>query len=448
MALAVARSEVGERTVRHVARRLLPFLFVAYVANYLDRANVAYAALQMSIDLRFSDRVFGLGAGIFFLGYVLLQIPGALLVERWSARKCISASMIIWGITTVSLAFIRTPGQFYASRFLVGLAEASFFPGIIVYLSHWVSYRDRALATAHFMAAIPISFVVASPIAAWLLSVHWLGFRGWRWIFIGEGIPAAIIGVVALYYLADWPDQVHWLAPEEREWLVTMLEREKQRKKGAHNCTWWQALGKPQVILLAIVCFFAYTGHYGLIFWLPTILKRLSGLPDSKVALMSAFPYIVGFISMLWFGWHSDRSGERRWHVAIPLFIGGFSVLLACAPGAGPWFTVVAFSGTLLGFYGFLACFWAMPGAILSESAAAAAVGAINLIGSIGGFVGPYLVGYLRTRFGSFASPLGVLGVAVILGGIVAISLRAPRTSELSGDLLENRSQPVSPEPS
>jgi MFS transporter, ACS family, tartrate transporter len=444
MTLAATRFDVGEQTVKRVARHLLPFLFLAYVTNYLDRANVAYAALQMSLDLRFSDRVFGLGAGIFFLGYVLLQIPGALLVERWSARRCISGTMIIWGMTTVSLAFIKTPHQFYASRFVIGLAEAGFFPGIIVYLSHWVNYRDRALATAHFMAAIPISFVVASPLAAWLLSVHWLGVRGWRWIFIGEGIPAVIFGLIAMFYLSDRPDQVHWLAPGERAWLVTMLEREKQLKKRTRDCTWWQAMGQRDVILLALVVFFAYTGHYGLIFWLPTILKRLSGFPDFKVALISALPYIAGFLAMVWCGWHSDRSGERRWHAAVPLFVGGASLLASREAGASLGFTLAAFTGALMGCYGFLACFWAMPSALLSESAAAAAIGVINLIGSIGGFVGPYLVGYLRTRSGSFAVPLGILGAAMLIAGSLATMPRVPRTSELTSDLVESHSQPAS----
>ena len=429
MASSTLRPDVGERTGQRIARRLLPFLFLAYITNYLDRANVAYAALQMSLDLHFSDRVFGLGAGIFFLGYVLLQIPGALLVERWGARRCISGIMIVWGMTTVLMAFIKTPGQFYAARFLIGLAEAGFFPGIIVYLSHWISYKDRALATAHFMAAIPISFIVGSPLAAWLLTVHWMGLHGWRWIFIGEGIPAAIFGIVTIFYLSDRPEDAHWLTLEEREWIVNTLERERQLKIVSQGYKWWQALRQRDVILLSLVTLFAYTSNYGLIFWLPTILKRLSAFSDSKIALVSGLPYIAGLIGMLWCGWHSDRTGERRWHVAAPLFISGASLLLASTMGVMPWLTVAAFAGVLLGYYAFLGCCWALPAALFSESAAAAAIGVINLVGSIGGFVGPYLVGYLSARFGSFAIPLGVLAVSMLVAGALATMPRVPRSS-------------------
>jgi sugar phosphate permease len=428
MSSSLLRPDVGERAVKRIAGRLLPFLFLAYVTNYLDRANVSFAALQMSQELHFSDRVFGLGSGIFFLGYVLLQIPGAMLVERWGARRCISGIMIVWGMTTVLMAFIQTPGQFYAARFLMGLAEAGFFPGIIVYLSHWISYRDRAMATAHFMAAIPISFVVGAPLAAWLLSVHWLGLHGWRWIFIGEGIPAAIFGILTIFYLSDYPEDARWLTPEERDWIVTALESEKQSKMLTRGYSWWQALRHRDVILLSLVTFFSYTGSYGLIFWLPTILKRISGFPDSKIALVSGLPYIAGFVGMLWCGWHSDRTGERRWHVAVPLFISGASFLFAYAGGTSPWLALAAFTGVMLGFYAYLACFWALPAALLSESAAAAAIGVINLIGSIGGFVGPYLVGYFSTRTGSFAIPLGVLAVSMLMAGALATMPRVPRS--------------------
>lgn len=429
MSSTLLRPGVGERAVKRITRRLLPFLFFAYITNYLDRANVSFAALQMSQELHFSDRVFGFGSGIFFVGYVLLQIPGALLVHRWGARRSISAIMIVWGMTTVLMAFIQTPGQFYAARFVVGLAEAGFFPGIIVYLSQWFSYKDRALATAHFMAAIPISFVVGAPLAAWLLSIHWLGLHGWRWIFIGEGIPAAVFGIITIFYLSDRPDDASWLAPEERDWIVATLETEKQLKVVTHGYKWWQALRQRDVLILSLVTFFAYTSNYGLIFWLPTILKRISGFPDSKIALVSGLPYLAGFIGMLWCGWHSDRTGERRWHVAGPLFVAGASLLFAYAGGVSPWLTVAAFSGTLFGYYAFLACCWALPAALLSESAAAAAIGVINLVGSTGGFVGPYLVGYLSSRTGSFAIPLGVLAVSMLLAGALATMPRVPRSN-------------------
>jgi ACS family tartrate transporter-like MFS transporter len=434
----------SEQAVNHVLRRLMPFLFLAYIANFLDRANVAYAALQMSQDLHFSDRIFGLGAGMFFVGYVVLQIPSALVVERWSARKCISVIMVVWGLTTVLLAFVRTPNQFYAARFLLGIAEAGFFPGVIVYLTHWISYRDRARATAHFMAAVPISFVITSPLAAWLLRVHWFGLQGWHWIFIAEGFPAIILGVVAMFYLTDRPADAHWLTPQERGWVVTLLERDAQSKKATQGYPWWQALLQRDVILLSLVAFFSFTGVYGIIFWLPTILKRLSGLSDSKTALLSALPYIAGFFAMQLSAWHSDRSNERRWHAAVPLFVCGTSLLLARAFGANPWFAVMAFTFALFGYFGFLASFWAMPAALLSDSAAATSIGTVNLVGSIGGFVGPFVVGYLRARFGSFAVSLGVLAAVMLAAGFLATLLRAPGGSGLTESGVDAIQQPVS----
>ena len=443
MPTATLRSD-GEQAVPHVLRRLMPFLFLAYIANFLDRANVAYAALQMSQDLHFSDRVFGLGAGMFFVGYVALQIPAALIVERWSARRCISGVMVVWGLTTILLSFVKTPNQFYASRFLLGLAEAGFFPGVIVYLTHWISYKDRARATAHFMAAVPISFVVTSPLAAWLLRVQWFGLHGWHWIFIAEGFPAIILGVVAIFYLSDRPADAHWLTPEERDWVVTLLERDTPSKEGTQGFTWGQALRQRDVILLSLIAFFSFTGVYGVVFWLPTILKRISGLSDSRIALLSALPYIAGLVSMQWSAWHSDRTNERRWHAAIPLFVCGTSLVFACAFGANPWLAVAAFTFALFGYFGFLACFWAMPAAFLSGSAAAVSIGTINLVGSIGGFVGPYLVGYFRTRFGSFAVSIGVLAVSMLTASLLATLLRPPGGSKFTETTIEARPQTIS----
>jgi len=416
--------DVGERTVRRVIRRLLPFLFLAYVTNYLDRTNVAYAALQMSEDLNFSDRVFGLGAGMFFIGYVLLQIPATLLVERCTARRCISGIMIVWGACSVLLAFVKTPGQFYASRLLLGVAEAGFFPGIMVYLTHWIRYKDRATATAHFMVAIPISFIVGSPLAATLLRVDWLGLHGWRWIFIGEGIPAVMIGLISIVYLSE-PDEAYWLTHAERTWIVTTLNDEKQLTNATQGRTSWQSLLQANFILLSLVALFSYISFYGLIFWLPTILKRLSGFPDFKVALISAVPYVAGFFAMQWCGRHSDRSGERRWHAAGSLFVSAASILIASGIRSNQWLAVAAFTGALLGFLGFLIPFWAL----VSELGSAASIAGVNLIGSLGGFLGPYLVGYLRTCFGSFTPPLELLFVTMLMASILATWALVPRRS-------------------
>src|SRR5438309_3332512 len=296
LSLSAPEAEVGQRARHRIARRMLPFLFLLYVIAFLDRMNVGAAALQMPHDLGFSDHVIGLGAGIFFLGYFLLEIPGALIVERWSARLWISRIMISWGLVTVLMAFIHTARQFYMTRFLVGAAEAGFFPGAIVYMTHWFRYQDRAKAVAVFYAANSLSYVVGSPLASWLLGISWLGLRGWRWLFIMEGIPAIVFGVITVFYLTDWPRQACWLREDERDWLTTQLEREKQAKQKVRSYTIWQALAQRDVILLTLWYFCATTGGYGIAFWLPTILKRLSGQSDIRITLFASLPYLAGFV--------------------------------------------------------------------------------------------------------------------------------------------------------
>ncbi|PYV21263.1 MAG: MFS transporter [Acidobacteria bacterium] len=316
----------ADRTRRRITVRLLPFLFILYIVNYLDRTSVAYAALGMSRELGFSDRVLGLGAGIFFISYVALQIPGALLVERWSARRLIAAAMTVWGSMTALTGLVSSPGELYLARFLLGAAEASFFPGVVVYLSHWFVRQDRAKASSRFMAAIPLSFVIGSPLAGWILSHRWLGIAGWRWLFMLEGLPAIFLGTVAFFYLTDWPREAVWLSPEGRQWVEQKLEEEKPAHK--RPVTVWAALGSGMVLLLAAAAFFDYFVEYSFVFWFPTLLKRQSGLSDLWVGLLGSVPYAAAFAAMLIAGWHSDRTGERRWHSAIPQIIAG--IALAC----------------------------------------------------------------------------------------------------------------------
>ena len=423
--VAPAAVEFAQRTRHRIAVRLLPFLFVVYITNYIDRTSVAYAALGMSRDLGFSDRVFGLGAGIFFISYLALQIPGALVVERWSARRAIAAIMVAWGSLTSLTALVHTPGQLYLARFVLGAAEAGFFPGVVVYLSHWFIHEDRAKATSNFMAAIPLSFVIGSPLAGWILGRHWWGLDGWRWLFVLEGAPAILLGAVAFFYLTDWPAQAAWLAPQERRWIEQKLEEEKPR--AARTVTVWQAFRSPTIVLLACVAFLDYLAGYGLYFWLPTILKRQSGLSDARVGLLGAVPYVAAFAAMLINGWHSDRTRERRWHTAGPLFIAAAALLGAVTLPPSTTLTVLSFTLVCLGTAGFLVTFWAIPTEILSESAAAAAVGLINAVGSIAGFLGPYVFGYLETRTGSFSPGLALLMVSALAGGVLILNIPGVR---------------------
>jgi MFS transporter, ACS family, tartrate transporter len=392
---------------------------------------VAYAALGMSRDLEFSDRVFGLGAGIFFISYVALQIPGALLVERWSARRSIATIMIAWGSLTVLTALVHTPGQLYLARFVLGAAEAGFFPGVIVYLSHWFIQEDRAKATSNFMAAIPLSFVLGSPLAGWILGHKWLGVGGWRWLFVLEGLPAILLGTAAFFYLTDWPGQAAWLAPEQRRWIEQKLEEEKPAN--VRSITVWQALRSRTVLLLAAVTFLNYFVFYSFAFWFPTVLKRQTGLSDVRVGLLGAVPYIATLIGMLINGWHSDRSGERRWHSAVPLFIAGTALLGLIGQPSSTSLTVVLFTMVCM-CEAYLPVFWAMPTEILSKSAMAAGVGMINAVGSVAGFAGPYAIGYLRSRTGTFSYGWTLMMVCAFAGGMLILG--APRAR-----------QRVSPEP-
>ena len=429
-------AEMGAR--RRIAWRLLPFLFLLYVANYLDRTNIAYATLGMKGDLRLSDSVFGTASGIFFIGYFALQIPGALLVERWSARLLLSLTLITWGVLTTLTGFVHTAAQLYGARFLLGAAEAGFFPGVIVYLSHWFIVQDRAKAMARFMAAIPIGFMIGGPIAGSILRVHWVGIAGWRWLFLLEGIPAVLLGIATLFILPDWPNDARWLPPNERDWITQRLTAERNTKTQAEDLTIWQALRHPAVLVLTAGLFFTYTGGYAFWFWFPTMLQRLTGWTNlQQIGWIGAIPFVAGLVGMLLLSWSSDRTGERRWHFAIPQ--------LTAALAFAVWFflphsnALLLLVFTLAGFgtVAYLPSFWALPSAFLSSSAAAAAIGFINCTASIGGFVGPKIFGDLSQRTGSFDTGFVFMIACFAIASLLV--LICPR-EHLKGPASSNRS--------
>jgi ACS family tartrate transporter-like MFS transporter len=423
---AIARS-----TTRRIAWRLLPFLWLLYLIAYLDRANVAFANLEMSRDLHFSDSVFGLGAGIFFVGYVLLEIPGAVIVERWSARRWIARIMISWGIITGLVGLVDTPRQFYWARFLLGTAEAGFYPGIIVYLKHWVRAADRAKAIAIFTTATTVANVIGSPLAGPILRVHWLGLSGWRWIFILEGIPAVIFGVITLFYLPDRPHEASWLNQEERDWITTELDREKTAMAASRVHSIWEALRQREVLQLAAIYFLGSSGVYGFTLWFPTILKRASGFSTSAVTLLGALPFLAATVATLINGWHSDHTQERRWHAAGALFLAAIFLILVMTLTSSIWAQFACFTLFAAFVFAYQPIFWALPTTFLGESAAAASVGFINSIGGLGGFAGPYVIGYLSTRTGSFTYGLAWLLFALLAAGILVLLLRtAGRTTD------------------
>lgn len=412
-------------------RRLMPYLFVLYVIAYLDRVNVGFAALGgMKGDLGFTDEVIGIGAGIFFIGYVVLEIPGSILVEKWTARGWIARIMISWGILAMLTGFIHTRNQFYLIRLLLGAAEAGFFPGIIVYLSHWFRYQDRAKAVALLMAAISVSNIIGSPVSGLLLRFNWFGLDGWRWMFIIEGVPAVIFGVVTLFYLTDWPHQAKWLPEDERQWLIGELEKEKQAKQAKHSIGILQAFRHREVVLLTLAYFFMVTAVYGLNFWLPSIIKQLSGLPNLVVSVMAALPYCVGLISILVMGWHSDKTKERRWHTALSMMTASLGLLLSVVFRDFTAIAIAMFCLAAAGTAGYLPGFWALPTSFLSGTAAAASIGLINSFGNLGGFVGPFIVGYLSKKTGSYFGGILYLSVSALVASFLILSLRATRKQE------------------
>jgi MFS transporter, ACS family, tartrate transporter len=409
---------------RKIARHILPFVFILYVIASLDRANVAYAKLTMMADQGFSEAVFGFGAGIFFVGYLLFEIPGALIVEHWSARHWIARILITWGLCAVLLGFVRTAPQFYVARFFLGLAEGGFFPGIIVYLTHWFCARDRARALAGFVLAIPVSLSVGAPISALILRLDWFGLAGWRWVFILEGLPAILFGAITLLYLTDHPQEAAWLESEERNWIIAELEAEKHAKRATAHVSILQGMRERNVVLLALSLFFANIGTYAFVFWLPTTVQKASGRSAIFSTALSALPFVVALVSVVLVGRSSDLRGERKWHTAVPLGLTG--LFFSLSTFAETPFPVVMLwlcaTGAVL--FAWAPSFWVLPTLTLGESAAAASFGLINSVGNLGGFIGPSLLGYLLSRSTSHALTSGFPAASFVIGAILIVAVR------------------------
>ncbi len=416
------QTDIAAQTRRRITVRLMPFLFLLYLVSYLDRVNVSYASLEMTRNLGFSNKVLGFGSGIFFLGYLVLEIPGAILVERWSARKWIARILISWGFFAALTGVIHTAHEFYAARFLLGLAEAGFFPGILVYVSHWYRQEDRAKAVAFFMVGIPFSEIIGAPVSGLLLQVHWLGIEGWRWLFFLEGAPAIVLGIVTIFYLTDWPDQARWLTPEQRAWIGGELERDRRNKPPSPGMS--KMLRHPGVILLALAYFCILSANWGFTLWLPKIVQRLSGLGSLKVSLISGIPFLIEIPVLLLLAWHSDKTGERRWHVALPVGIGALAFAVFASDervGANVVLAMVLFSIAAAGLHGYRASFWTLPTLFLSDVAAAAGIGVINCVGNLGGFLGPYMVGALSNNSGSYRSGMLFLGGCALMASVLVL---------------------------
>ena len=418
-----AAPEIAERTRRKITRRLVPYLFLLYIISYLDRVNLGYAALNMTRELKFSNEVFGVGAGIFFIGYFLIEIPATVVVEVWSARKWIARIMLTWGILASMTGLVHTARQLYYARFFLGLAEAGFFPGMIVYLTHWFRAKDRAQAVALFMTAIPISQLIGAPVSGLLMRVHWMGLSGWRWLLILEGVPALVLGVVTIFYLTDWPSEAHWLEKDERDWIMGELEREKQAKRAVKPLRVWQALRNPDVVKLTLAAFCGLTSIYGFGFWLPKIVERLSGRSVLQVTLIAGIPYLAAFPAMVWNGRHSDKTGERRWHTALALIFGGVLLVASAMVSGNLVLSILLFSLAAMCSHSYIPVFWQLPTSFLTDAAAAACIGMINSFGNLGGFAGPYVIGFLTDRTGAYQAGIIYIGLMAVLGAILVLSV-------------------------
>ncbi len=420
---AIAQPDFEATLTAKLTRRLVPFLFLLYIVAYLDRINVGFAALQMQGQLHLSDEVYGLGAGLFFAGYFVFQLPSNLLLERVGARRWLAVLMVAWGLVSSSMIFVRTPHSFYALRFLLGVAEAGFFPGVILYLKNWFPAGARARTVAWFMTAGPLSGVVGGPISGALLGLHHAGLKGWQWMFVMEGIPAIVLGGLAAWYLTDRPHEAEWLSQEQRSWLLATLQREHDETAAVSRTNLWAAFTHPGIWLLVLVYFGLDTVSYGVSMWLPNLIRSLSGVSNFVIGLLSTIPYIAAAIAMVLVGVHSDRSGERRWHTALPAFAGAAGLLLAAqSTSVGPM--IAGLTVAVLGVFSMMGPFWAMPTSLLTGTAAAGAIALINSVGNLGGFFGPYIIGLVRGRTGEFKGGLLVVGAALVVGGALALLVR------------------------
>jgi len=430
-----------DRARRKAYWRLLPVLFICYVIAYVDRANVAIAKLTMTRDLPgFDNAVIGHGAGLFFIGYFLLEIPGTLLVEKWSARRWIYRIMITWGVMAALTAYVTTPFQFYVVRFLLGLSEAGFFPGVIVYLTHWFPSRDRARALACFLVATPIAQIISPKISNALLKIgtdetindvavhhpELFGLEGWQCVYIFWGLPAVVLGFVVLALLKDRPRDAKWLTPEESEALHQELEQEKNLHR-ARRMTVLEALRHPKVLLLALAYFCIVTGSYGIEFFLPSILQQWYHLKLDAITWLVILPPMLALAGQIFVGWNSDRTKERRFHVVVPISLGALALALAPMTQGHLFLTIACFMLAFLGFKAYMPAFWSLPNLFLVQAAAAGSIGLINSIGNLGGYLGPSVLGKVQTVTGSFVGGIYFLAVSMTLSATIIFFLRLER---------------------
>jgi ACS family tartrate transporter-like MFS transporter len=427
---AAAATSPLESAKRKAFWRLLPLCFICYVVAYVDRTNVSIAKLAMEKSLPWlTPGLFGFASGAFFWGYFLLEIPGSILVERWSARKWISRIMITWGLIAASTAFVKTPTQFWMVRFLLGLGEAGFFPGVIIYLTHWFPSRERGRALSLFLIATPIAQILGPKITGGLTempltNIAGMALEGWQMVFICWGLPATLLGIVVFFFLTDRPRQANWLTPDEREALATEIEREKAATAAKHRMTFAEAMRHPKVLLLVLTYFFVVAGNYGLEFFLPSILKDWYKLKTSDITTAMMFPPIIAVAGQLFVGWSSDRTGERRMHTVVPILLGAVAFAgMALSKGSFAM-TMVCVALIAGGVKAYQPAFWSLPSLFLTSTAAAGSIGFINSFGNLGGGgIGAPMMGFLKQSTGSYVTGLLVLSGSMLIAAAIIFFL-------------------------
>jgi len=423
------QAPVDERQLMaKISWRLIPFLAFCFLVAFLDRANVSFAALTMQKDLKFSDGMYATGAGIFFVGYFLFEVPSNLIMEKVGARLWIARIMIVWGLISSAMMFVSSPASFYVLRFLLGAAEAGFFPGIILYLTYWYPSAHRSRTIAMFMIAPPLAGVVGGALAGVLLDHHPASLPGWQWVFLVEGIPAVLTGIAVLFWLPNGPRSAKWISSAEADWLTQRLDAERAEREKHHKMTVWRALIHPRVLLLCLVYFLLAIPAYGFDFFMPKILNlSFPGISKTRLGLLNAVPPLITVFVMILWGRRSDRLGERRWHVIWPSLWAAIGLTIASFDLVPPLVALAAATIAVSGRWSCLPPFWGLPTAFLSGSAAAGGLALINAIGNLGGYVGPKVMGFMKDMTGSYASGLRLLAAAYILGAILVVSLRAAR---------------------
>jgi MFS transporter, ACS family, tartrate transporter len=419
--------------VDRVTRRIIPFVFVSYVVAYLDRVNIGFAADALQRDLGLTHTQYGIGGGLFFLGYCLFEVPSNLILDRVGARLWIARIMIVWGIASMLTMFVTDVTTFYFARVVLGVAEAGFFPGVVLYLTYWIPAEERARTGALFMMAAPVAIIVGAPVSEAVLSLNGrLGLHGWQWLFVLEGLPAVVLGVLALRVLTDRPEQASWLPQADREWLSRLMNDERARRSQSGHLTIGRTFASGRVWLLCAVYFLNTTVTYGVFLWLPKILADASGSSGFGLSALTSIPFVAALIGMVVIGRHSDRTGERKLHVAACAITAATGLLLAVTFQDNVWLLVLSFALSQVGQRSVMSVFWAMPPLLLGGAAAAAGIGLINAVGNLGGFFGPSIMGTLRDVTGGYTGGLLVLAAALVTEALLVVSLRLPAEAKAS----------------